>query len=243
MVKVLGLVTARGGSKGIPGKNWKNIAGKPLIAWTIEEALRSDSLDRVVVSTDHPTIAEVAKAAGADVPFIRPSALAQDESPHIDCVLHALDWLQKEQNYVPDLVCLLQPTSPLRLVSDIDGVVNMAIKKFKKHGVSPVISVTDCPHHPMLVRRVAEDGSLVPFIEHNINYERRQDLPPALVRNGAVYVNTTHSLRKDQTFFPNKYYGYYMPPERSLLIDEDWEFSLVEKLLQMQLERDERAIP
>ncbi|CCH49919.1 acylneuraminate cytidylyltransferase family protein [Pseudodesulfovibrio piezophilus] len=240
-MEILGLLTARGGSKGIPGKNYKEIAGKPLITWTAKEALKSSLLGRVVLSTDDLKIADIARSSGVEVPFMRPKYLAEDDSPHIDCVLHALEWLKLEENYVPDLVCLLQPTSPLRLASDIDGALEMAITLFHEKGIASVVSVTDCVHHPFLVRKQEDDGSLTPFIEHKISYERRQDLPVALMRNGAVYVSSTNSLLRDKTFFPDKYYGYYMPYERSLVIDTPIEFSFVEMLLQNQKEKMERV--
>ncbi|KAB1441295.1 cytidylyltransferase domain-containing protein [Pseudodesulfovibrio senegalensis] len=236
-MKVLGLITARGGSKGVPGKNWKMIAGRPLIAWTVAAARACSCLDRIVVSTDHEEIAEAARNAGAEVPFMRPEELSRDDSPHIDCVLHALDWLEREQGYVPDCVCLLQPTSPLRLPEDIDGAVAMAERLMREKGAAAVISVTDCPHHPYLARKQDESGRLLPFMEHDIAYQRRQDLPPALATNGAVYVNSVRSLREDKTFYPAECYGYHMPQERSLEIDTPWEFSLVEAVLQMQQEK------
>lgn len=238
-MKVLGLITARGGSKGVPGKNWKLINGKPLIAWTVETALASESLDRLVVSTDSAEIAAAGEKAGAEVPFMRPSELAQDTSPHIDCVLHALDWLESEQGYAPDFVCLLQPTSPLRLPEDIDGAVGMALSLVRERGASAVISVTDCPHHPYLARRRDGEGRLLPFVEHDIAYQRRQDLPEALAANGAVYVNSVSSLRHDRTFYPIESYGYYMPQERSMEIDTLWEFYLVEYALKMREELSE----
>ena len=114
MTKVLGLITARGGSKGIPKKNIVNVGGKPLIAWTIEAALKSHVFDRVVVSTDNNEIASIAQKWGAEVPFTRPDRLAKDDSPHTDVLIHAINWLQEKEDYLPEFLMLLQPTSPLR---------------------------------------------------------------------------------------------------------------------------------
>ena len=119
MKRILGLVTARGGSKGLPRKNVKTLAGKPLIAWTVEAAMQSTLLDRVIVSTDDEEISRISLENGAEVPFRRPAELAQDNSPHISVVLHALEWLEQQEGYRPDAVCLLQPTSPLNNINEI----------------------------------------------------------------------------------------------------------------------------
>ena len=129
---VIGLITARGGSKDIPRKNVKLLAGKPLIAWSIEAALRSRGLSRLIVSTDDEEIAEVSAKWGAEVPFIRPAELATDDSPHIEAVKHAIDWLLENENAYPDYIMTLQPTSPLRSSSDIDTKeMAIAIDRFK----------------------------------------------------------------------------------------------------------------
>ena len=129
MTKILGLITARGGSKGIPGKNIKPLAGKPLIAWTIEAANNSRLLSQVIVSTDDNEIARSAQAWGAEVPFKRPEELAQDQSSHLDVVLHALQWYQLQHRALPEYVMLLQPTSPLRTANDIDAAISLAAQK------------------------------------------------------------------------------------------------------------------
>src|SRR5690349_8046730 len=121
MSDVLAVIPARGGSKSIPRKNLAALAGKPLIVWTIEAASASQCLTRVVVSTDDPEITAVAAAAGAEVPFVRPAELAQDETPAIEPILHAVDWLDQHEGYRPDFVMILQPTSPLRQAEDIDA--------------------------------------------------------------------------------------------------------------------------
>ncbi len=227
MTSVLGLITARGGSKGVPGKNVRPLAGKPLIAWTIEAARASGRLDRVVVSTDDDEIAAVAREFGAEVPFMRPAELAQDDSPHILSVLHALDELAGLEQYAPDAVCLLQPTSPLRTAEDIDAAIAIACES----DAPAVVSVTEALAHPQLTQRMDADGRLHPFMEADTDYLRRQDLPDAYVLNGAVYVNTTDSLRRDETFYPEGLRGYVMPPERSLDIDTLWDFHLAELIL------------
>ena len=224
---VLGLITARGGSKGVPMKNLAPLAGRPLIAWTIEAALNSSSLDRVVVSTDDVRIADVAREWGAEVPFLRPAELAQDDSPHVDVVLHAIHWLSDREGNQPGRVVLLQPTSPLRSAADIDGAVNLALRE----DADAVVSVVESHVHPYLTHRMTERGILQPFVRCDVAYPRRQDLPPAYFVNGAVFVNRRTSLLATRTFYPNETYGYVMPPERSIQIDTLWDLRLAELVL------------
>src|SRR5262249_33542953 len=128
-MSILGLISARGGSKGLPRKNVLPVAGKPLIAWTIGAALSSRKLSRLLVTTDNQEIAEVARAYGAEVPCLRPAELARDESPVIEAVEHALRWVEKEKGEMPEYVLLLQPTSPLRTTADIDGAIDLACSR------------------------------------------------------------------------------------------------------------------
>jgi len=222
------LITARGGSKGIPDKNIKPLAGKPLLAWSVEQARQSGVCDRIVISTDSPAIAEIARQYGAEAPFLRPAELATDTAPHILSVLHALTWLKENDHWEPDVVILLQPTSPLRLPEDIRG----AHEQLHASGAPAVIGICEAESHPYLVKRLTPEGRLENFIDHGIAYPRRQDLPPAYRPNGAVYVNRTESLVRDQTFIPPGTHGYVMPVSRSLDIDTLWEFNLAEILLE-----------
>lgn len=222
MQKIVGLITARGGSKGLPGKNIRPLGGKPLIAWTISAAQRADSLVRVVVSTDDTEIADVAREYGAEVPFMRPAELAQDRSPHIDVVLHALDALASADGVVPDALVLLQPTSPFRTADDIDAAVQLARDK----NAHAVVSVVETHDHPLLTRKKNADGSLAPFVPCDIAYPRRQDLPPAYALNGAIYLCGVETIRRLRTFEPPGTLAYEMPPERSLQIDTPWDFDL-----------------
>ena len=127
--KILGVITARGGSKRLPGKNIRPLGGKPLIAWTAEAALESRFIKRVLLSTDDPQIAEVVQKWGVEVPFIRPASLAQDDTPHIPVLEHAIHWLKENQGACPDYLFILQPTSPLRTAEDIDSAIEIAIQK------------------------------------------------------------------------------------------------------------------
>lgn len=218
-MSVLGLIPARGGSKGIPRKNVLPIAGKPLIAWTIEAALASQSLDHVVVSTDDPEIADVARASGADVPFVRPAELARDDTPGIDPVLHALECM-------PDvtMVVLLQPTSPLRTPEDVEGAVTLA----KRATARNVVSVTEARHSQW---NFAVDDSNVLQVDAGLVAARRQDLPERYSLNGAIYVGAPSRLRRDCTFLTPGTLAYVMPAERSIDIDNPFDWRVAEMLL------------
>ena len=140
-MKVLGIITARGGSKGIPGKNLKLLAGKPLLAYTVDTARRSGALDRVILSTEDEAIATAGRDLGCDVPFIRPLDLAQDDTPHLPVIQHATRWMQDRVNYRPDAVMILQPTSPLRTGDDIAAAVAL----LESSGADSVLSVNEVP--------------------------------------------------------------------------------------------------
>ncbi len=226
MAEVYGLVTARGGSKGVPGKNIKIVGGKPLIAWTIAAARQARRLDRVFLSTDDPEIAAVGREWGAEVPFMRPAKLAQDNSSHVSVVNHALDWFEANGG-LPEYLCLLQPTSPLRTAADIDTAIEIALSR----AANAVVAVAPAETHPFLTRKIEVDGTLVEFVKTDIKYLRRQDLPPAFIVNGAVYVNRCAAFRRTQLFIPPGTIAYMMPPERSIDIDTALDFVVVEHLL------------
>jgi len=227
MAGVLGLVTARGGSKGIPRKNLRPVAGRPLIAWTLDAAKAARSLSRVVVSTDDPEIALVARSLGVDAPFLRPAELSGDASAHLDVVCHALDWLASHQGQQFEYVCLLQPTSPLRSAGDIDGAVELAVSR----RAEAVVGVTPSPVHPNLIYRMDLNDTLTPLLSPIAGYARRQDLPPVYVLNGAIYVNRIEALRRERTFTPAGALGFLMPTERSLDVDSEEDLRSAETAL------------
>ena len=225
--RTVGLITARGGSKGIPRKNVRLLAGKPLIAWTIEAARATRLIDRIIVSTDNQEIADVAIQFGAEVPFMRPAELALDNSSHLDVALHALQWIESRQDEQVEYLVTLQPTSPLRICSDIDGAIELA----SRSDADAVIGVCEAESHPYLMHQRASDGVLTPFVASDIKYLRRQDLPPAYRINGAVYVHCAQRLKASRVWFPSNVVGYVMPSERSLDIDTEWDLKLVDCLL------------
>jgi N-acylneuraminate cytidylyltransferase/CMP-N,N'-diacetyllegionaminic acid synthase len=224
----LAVIPARGGSKGVPRKNLRLLAGKPLIAWTIEAALGAPSLRRVIVSTDDPEIAQVARRWGADVPFRRPSALARDETPGIEPVLHAVEWLAQHGGYQPDEVLLLQPTSPLRTARDIEAAIRLG----RQTNADAVVSVTPVHEHPYWTKQLEPDGRLTSCAPPEEAGLRRQELPPRYVVNGAIYLVRSSVLLAAHTFYTERTYGYVMPRERSLDIDTSWDFRLAELVLQ-----------
>lgn len=222
-----GLITARGGSKGLPGKNIALAGGRPLVEWSIKAA-RESCIDRCFVSTDSEEIADFCRKAGAEVPFLRPAALAEDDTPHIDVLLHALDWME-DVDLFPDYLVLLQPTSPLRLAIDIDSAIDIA----RTNDADSVISVVDAPVHPYWIRSLDEKGHIKDFMKwpSDSGYLRRQILPPAYAMNGAVYVLKAQTLRERKTYFTDRTYGYVMPRERSLDIDTAWDLKVADFLL------------
>lgn len=227
-MKTLAVITARGGSKGVPGKNLAMVGGKPLIAWTIEAARAARRLTRTIVSTDTEEIAEVARQWGADVPFLRPPELARDDTPHLPVVLHALDWLRDQEKFNADYLLGLQPTSPLRTAADIDAAIALAQEK----DADSVIGVTEPHGHPYWCQTLLPDGRLAPFLPPPPGSLRRQDLPVALMPNGAIFLARIEWLRRHGSFYGGKTFAYVMPPERSLDIDTPWDLDLARMVLQ-----------
>lgn len=230
--QVLTLVTARGGSKGVPRKNLAPVAGKPLIAHTILAARAASGLDRVIVSTDDAEIADVARRYGAEVPFLRPAELARDDTPGIAPVLHALQWLEQEEDCRPAYVLLLQPTSPLRTAQDIEDAVRLA----RERDADSVIGVCEAKAHPYVAMKLGVDGALQSYLDLDFDdlqkkYPRRQDLPAAYLVNGALYLTRRDVLLNEKSFYGKRTYGYVMPAERSLDVDTAWDLELANLIL------------
>lgn len=222
----LGIIPARGGSKGLPHKNIRKLGGKPLIAWTIEQALRSKYIDRVIVSTDNPAIAKISKKYGADVPFMRPAELATDKAKSIDAVFHALFSLSEKYDYV----VLLQPTSPLRIADDIDACIKLCTGR----RINSCVSVTESEKNPYWMYSLNKNGRMRRLIQTEKIIDRRQDLPKVYLSNGAIYVAQVDWLLNNKTFVTDETYAYIMPSERSVDIDNDMDFKFTEFLLLRQ---------
>ena len=222
-LRVLGLIPARGGSKGVPRKNVRDAGGKPLIAWTIEAAKASRFLDRVVLSSDNDEIISVAMKFGCDAPFKRPADLATDEADSMSVVRHALSALPEKF----DLVVLLQPTSPLRRTDDIDGAISLCIDASS----ASCVSICEAEKSPYWMFERMDDGALTPLIKRDAFNSRRQDVPPAYALNGAVYVGHTERILAGENFFFGKTVGYCMPKERSFDIDSEFDLKIVDMIL------------
>lgn len=224
--RVLAVVPARGGSKGLPGKNLRLLGGKPMIAWTIEAAQASRRIDRVVVSTDCEEIAAVARQYGAEVPFLRPAELASDHARSFDALLHAIDW-QEENGFVFDLVVWLQPTSPLRCGEDIDR----AIELYFSRDAEAVVSVCETDHHPWWSNTLPEDGCMRDFLRPEALNSNRQQLPAFFRLNGAIYLASPQFLKINGSFYSDRTFAYVMPKGRSVDIDDAIDLCMAEALL------------
>ncbi len=208
---VLALVVARGGSKGLPGKNIKAVLGRPLIQWTTDAARQSRYVDRLVLSSDDPAIIAVAAQCGCEAPFRRPAELATDEASSVDVTLDAL---RRLPGY--DIMVLLQPTSPLRTAADIDGALELLLST----GAPSCVAVRPAQDHPYWTYRVESNGRLAAFAEPTGGMpQRRQDLPPAWCVNGAVYAVWVDRFSLDRSFLTRETVAYPMPTERSIDID------------------------
>lgn len=225
--RILALIPARGGSKGLPGKNIRPFSGKPLIAWTIEQALASRYLDKVIISTDDEEIIESSKRYGAEVPFVRPKKLATDDAKIIDVITHAVGWLASNDSYY-DLIVLLQPTSPLRKSEDIDNALKLLFSK----KAQAIVSVCKTEHHPYWFNTLPRNGCMKNFFKPEAIKKNRQELPVFYRLNGAVYSAYCSYLKRQKSFLGYGTYSYIMPQERSIDIDTDIDFKFAEFLLQ-----------
>lgn len=220
-MKILGLIPARGGSKGIPNKNRKELGGKPLLQYTIEAALGSKLLTDIAFSSEDETLIQLAKNLGVEVPFKRPAHLASDAAGSLEVVQHALAILATKQKHY-DAVCLLQVTTPFRSSEEIDA----AITKFWTADSDSLISVQKVPHqyNPHWVFEVANDNLQIATGEDHI-IKRRQDLPNAYIRDGAIYITKSDVLMEKHSFFGSSISHIELDPERYVNIDtpEDWQ--------------------
>ncbi len=225
---VLGIVPARGGSKGIARKNIRLLGGKPLIVYTASAALKSVGISRVLLSTDDPEIAEIGKAAGLEAPFLRPSELALDSTPMIDVVLHAIRWIQSHgEEY--DAICLLQPTSPLRSAHTIDRCISLLWER----DVESVISVRPVPpeYNPHWVYFETSDGLLELSTGEREPIPARQQLPPAYHRDGSVFVVKTNTVIQRGSLYGVTTAGVVSPEEEAFDLDTEEQWEVLERRL------------
>ena len=230
--RVLAIIPARGGSKRLPRKNILDLAGKPLIFWTIEAALGSKYIDKVAVSTDDEEIADISKQHSAVIPFMRPNSLATDEAASIDVVLHAIDFFEKNNNCY-NYIILLQPTSPLRASSHIDEAIELLDSK----NADAIVSVCKVEHNPLWSNILPKDGSMKDFLHNDILNKRSQDLDVYHRLNGAIYICNIDKLKEEQGFFlKDNIFAYEMNGKSSIDIDKEIDFKLAKTLLSNDLE-------
>lgn len=228
-MNILGVITARGGSKGIPRKNIKILGGKPLIAYTIEVAKKSNFITDLIVSTDDTEIASVCREYGADIPFMQPAELATDTSGHLEVMKYAIEFMEKKKGLVYDYAVIFQPTSPFRLVEDIDKTIEKIIERgadsaFSMHTIEP-------SQHPIKVKKMEGDVVLPYCMEEKIG-THRQDFPVAYKRSGAVYVTKRDLIMNDNKLFGDFIVGHIVPLERSIDIDSPFDWMKAEYMLE-----------
>ena len=222
-MRILAVIPARGGSKRLPGKNIRMLGDKPLIVWSIDAAKGIPEICDILVSTDSSEIAEICKESGVLVPWLRPAELATDTASSVDVAIHALDWYESEHGTVDGLL-LLQPTSPFRTKETIC----IGIALFAKHGHSSVVGVSPTHAHPMWTLKI-ENGYLVPFMPEAGLQTRSQDLPPAFVVNGSLYLVPPSDLRSSKSFLgANPIPQLLEPSQQTEDIDTEWDFKMAE---------------
>ena len=224
---MIAIIPARGGSKGLPGKNIKPLNGKPLIAYTIEEALKTKNITRVIVSTDDSEIAEVAKKYGAEIPFMRPKSLADDTAKSIDVYNYTIKRLEEEENSEINEVIILQPTSPLRTSQHIDEAIELYFTK----KADSVVSYCQEEHPVFWHKYINEEGKFEDIFEEDY-LKNRQEIRPTYFPNGAIYILKKEMLSKG-TYYSDKSYAYIMDSQFSVDIDTETEFNFVQFLMQV----------
>ena len=230
-MNILGIIPARGGSKSVPHKNIALLNGKPMIAYTIEAAKKSQLLTEFLVSSENPEIITVAKQYGAPVPFVRPAQLATDEAPTLPVVQHAVREMEALNDLTYDIIVLLQPTTPLRRPEDIDA----AIDKLIATGADSVISVCEVgAYHPARMRQIIDDCLIELPIREPKEMLRRQDLPPIYIRNGAIYAVQRQVVMLQNSLIGKVSRPYIMPDEISVNVDSKLDFLMAEILLRQQ---------
>ena len=231
--RVLALIPARGGSKGLPGKNLRLLAGKPLLAWSVEQGLATPEIARVVVSTDDPKVAEVARACGADVPFLRPVEISADDSPTSAAVLHALDFLAAKGEEF-DAVLLLEPTSPLRAKDDLSRAIGVLCEGWDR--ADSVVSVGAIhTESPFVAKTVSSDGLVVPLLPP-LGSSRRQDLPTAYFPYGVAYLTKVKAFRAVPTFYQQRTLPFFIERWQNFEIDDAADFVCVEAVMRARRE-------
>ena len=225
---LIAIIPARGGSKGLPGKNIRKLCGKPLIEWSIEAGLQSRYLDEVMVTTDSQEIADISALAGAAVPFLRPAELARDDSTTLDAVEHTLNFYREKLNREFDYVVLLEPTSPLRDVGDIDNMIEKLLDR--EQCFDSIISIGEVHEHPSIMKKLHGD-LLEPYCGELPLTTRRQDNPPAYFPYGVAYITKTAVLLEERSFYTGRATWYKIKRHQNYEIDDIYDFLAIESIM------------
>lgn len=230
-MRVIGIITARGGSKGVPRKNLAQLSGRSLLSYTAESALESSRLDRVIVSTDDEEIAEEARQCGIETPFMRPAELAQDNTPTLPVLQHAAEWLEQHDEHY-DAICLLQPTHPFRRGADIDACIDL----LDTSGADAVVTIARVPdeYNPHWAYFMDTDGELKLSTGESTPIPRRQDLPAAYHREGSVYVMRRDVLMNQNSLYGNRLMGLLVDSEGRVNIDTPADLEQAKVVLSQQ---------
>ena len=231
-MSILGIIPARGGSKGLPGKNVLELSGKPLIAWSIERAISSRYLDKVIVSTDDKKIAETAEKYGAEIPFLRPREIAVDTTPMIDVIVHAVDYF-KARNLSYDYIALFEPTSPLRKKDDIDNAIEQLIDNEKD--ADSLVSLGEVHmEHPSIVK-IINSGYVSPYESDTGKITRRQELGKVYFPYGVIYLSKTEKLIEEGTFYQERTLPFYIERWQNYEIDDIYDFKCIEAVMKHEI--------
>lgn len=230
--KILAMIPARSGSKRLPGKNIKKLLGKPLIAWTIEQAKKSKYIDKLIVSTDYEKIAEISKKYGAEVPFLRPKELARDDSPSIDAIFHAIHWFEARGEYY-DILIVLEPTSPLRKDDDIDKAIKLFFESFEK--ADSLVSVGEVHLENPYITKKIKAGFLRPVIKTDKIFYQSRQLPKVYFPYGVIYLSKVDALKKYKTVYQEKIIPYFIERWQNYEIDDIYDFMCVEAIIKQRL--------
>ena len=231
--EILAIIPARGGSKSIPNKNMKLLRGKPLIEYTIRSSKNSIFIRRIILSSDDNHIISYCRSRGIEVPFIRPERLARDDTPMLEVIVHALNFLKEKENYIPEYIILLQPTSPLRTSRHIDE----SLKTLLDSCTDSIVSVVEVPHNFNPYSAMEFDGKyLKPFLDFKESNNLRQKKPKFYARNGpAILAFTYDCLMNKKSMYGDKILPYFMKREESIDIDEEFDFKMAEYIMKQQV--------
>lgn len=237
--KILAIIPARGGSKGIPRKNIVTCAGQPLLCWTVNAALNSHLITDTILSSDDEEIISVAKECGVRVPYVRPKELSKDDTPALPVIWHAVEWVMENDNYQPDIIVLLQPTSPLRLSHHIDEALHTLLESPE---ADSIVSVTEVPHQYSPTSVMLSDGPyVVPLQSRDESLNLRQLKPIFYARNGAaIYAFRVDCLLEKNSIYGDRVLRYYMAPEESVDIDTLFDLKVAEMQLQTRRKNNKK---